>query len=285
MMAVCPFADPAVKRALFGALLVSISGAPLGVMLVLRRMSLMGDVIAHAILPGTAAGFIMAGMSFSAMSLGGLIAGLVVALAAGLATRFTSIREDANLASFYLLSVACGILLLALHGSAQDLEDVLFGDARTIDNNMLIVMAAVTSLTLFISAIIYRPLVVESFDPVFMRSVRGQGGVYHVLFMMMVVLNMVEGYRALGTLMASGLLLMPAVVAQFWAKKLSGLMLLATIIACISLALGLWVAYALNVPSGPSIVLIVGAAYIFSILFGRHGSVRARYFPFRHLER
>src|SRR5580658_10372174 len=121
-MMICPFADPAMKRALIAAILVSVSGAPLGVMLVLRRMSLMGDVIAHAILPGTAAGFLVAGMSFTAMSFGGLMAGL--------ATRFTSIREDANLASFYLISVALGIGLLATHGSAQDLEDVLFGDAR-----------------------------------------------------------------------------------------------------------------------------------------------------------
>src|ERR1700733_7031869 len=105
-MMLCPFTDPSMKRALVGAILVSVSGAPLGVMLVLRRMSLMGDVIAHAILPGTAAGFIMAGMSFTAMGLGGLLAGFAVALAAGLATRFTAIREDANLAAFYLLSVA-----------------------------------------------------------------------------------------------------------------------------------------------------------------------------------
>src|ERR1700761_8597405 len=117
-----PFIEPEMKRALVGSLLVSISGAPLGVILVLRRMSLMGDVIAHAILPGTAAGFIVAGLSMSAMSLGGLIAGLIVALVAGLATRFTAMREDASLASFYLLSVAVGILMLSLHGSAQDLE-------------------------------------------------------------------------------------------------------------------------------------------------------------------
>lgn len=272
------------KRALFGALLVSISGAPLGVILVLRRMSLMGDVIAHAILPGTAAGFIMAGMSFAAMSIGGLIAGVAVALAAGLATRFTSIREDANLASFYLLSVACGILLLALHGSAQDLEDILFGNAQAIDNNILIMMVAVSSFTLIMLAIIYRPLVVESFDPIFMRSVRGQGGIYHILFMMMVVLNMVEGYRALGTLMASGLLLMPAVVSQFWVKRISSMLFLATMIASISSVIGLWISYTFNVPSGPSIVLLIGATYLCSILLGRHGSIRARYFPFRHLE-
>ncbi len=284
MIANCPFADPAMKHALAGAILVSLSGVPLGVMLVLRRMSLMGDVIAHAILPGTAAAFILVGMSVPAMSLGGLIAGLLVALAAGLASRFTAMREDASLASFYLISVAVGVLLLTLHGSPQDLEDILFGDAQSIDNNMLTLMAIVTSLTLFTLAVIYRPLVVESFDPVFMRSVRGQGGVYHVLFMMMVVLNMVEGYRALGTLMASGLMLIPAVAAQFWTRRLFGMMALGIAMACISSVLGIWLAYIFKIPSGPSIVLMVGVVYILSIVLGRHGSIRARYFPFRHLE-
>jgi zinc/manganese transport system permease protein len=279
-----PFTDPAMKHALMGALLVSISGAPLGVLLVLRRMSLMGDVIAHAILPGTAAGFIMAGMSFAAMSLGGLIAGLAVALLAGLATRFTSMREDASLVCAYLIAVAIGILLLAMHGSAQDLEDILFGDATSIDNQMLMMMATVTSLTLVILAVIYRPLVVESFDPVFMRSVRGQGGIYHIIFMMLVVLNMVEGYRALGTLMASGLLIIPAVVVQFWMRSLTGQILLAVLIACMSSVLGLWIAFVMKVPSGPPIVLAIGVIYLVSFLFGRYGSIRARYFPFRHLE-
>src|ERR1700761_8443521 len=114
-----PFIEPEMKRALVGSLLVSISGAPLGVILVLRRMSLMGDVIAHAILPGTAAGFILAGLSMPVMGLGGLIAGLAVALVAGLISRFTAIREDTNLAAIYLLAIALGVLMLALHGSAQ----------------------------------------------------------------------------------------------------------------------------------------------------------------------
>jgi zinc/manganese transport system permease protein len=276
--------DPALKRALVSAILVSCSGAPLGVMLVLRRMSLMGDVIAHAILPGTAAGFILAGLSMPAMSLGGLIAGLIVALVAGLATRFTAIKEDASLATFYLLAVAVGILMLSLHGSAQDLEDILFGDAQAVDNQLLVYMAAVTSITLLTLAVIYRPLVVESFDPNFMKAVSGKGGVYHVLFMLLVVLNMVEGYRTLGTLMASGLLLIPAVAAQFWSRRLSGLMLVAVVIAILSSVAGIILADIFKVPSGPAIVLIIGVIYIGSALLGRHGSVRARYFPFRHLE-
>lgn len=280
----CPFAsDPALKRALVGALLVSLSSAPLGVLLVLRRMSLMGDVIAHAILPGTAAGFILAGMSMPAMSLGGLIAGLAVALASGLASRLTAIREDASLATFYLLAVALGILMLALHGSAQDLEDILFGNAAAINQDMIWLMAGVTSLTLAILAVIYRPLVVESFDPVFMRAVRGPGGFSHGLFMMLVVLNMVEGYRTLGTLMASGLLLVPGVIVQFWTRRLSLMIALAIVVAISASVVGLWLAFIFKVPSGPAIVLVCGLFYLVSLLLGRHGSIRARYFPFRHL--
>ena len=278
------FADPSLKRALVSALLVSLSGAPLGVILVLRRMSLMGDVIAHAILPGTAAGFILAGLSMPIMGIGGLIAGLIVALIAGLATRFTAMREDASLATFYLLAVAIGIMMLSLHGSAEDLEDILFGDAASVDSSALLVMGFVTSLSLILLAVIYRPLVVESFDPHFMKAVRGKGGFYHVLFMLMIVLNMVEGYRTLGTLMASGLLLIPAVAAQFWTRRLSLLMGFAVLIAALSSLFGIILASVMKIPSGPSIVLIIGVFYILSVFFGRHGSVRARYFPFRHLE-
>ena len=278
------FIEPTTKRALVGAVLVSLGGAPLGVMLVLRRMSLMGDVIAHAILPGTAAGFIMAGASISAMSLGGLIAGLLVALLAGLATRLTIIREDANLATFYLIAVALGILMLSLHGTAQDLEDILFGDAESITALALVVMATVTAITLIVMSLIYRPLVVESFDPLFLKSMWGNGAFYHVLFMMLVVLNMIEGYRALGTLMTSGLLLIPAVAAQLWTRRLGVMIALSVIFAVVSATTGIVIAKYLTIPSGPAIILVTGIFYAVSVLCGRYGSLWARYVPTRHLK-
>ena len=233
---------------------------------------------------GTAAGFILAGLSMPAMGLGGLIAGLLVALVAGIATRFTALREDASLATFYLLAVAVGIMMLALHGSAQDLEDILFGNAETIDQKMLAVMAVVTSLTLCVLAVIYRPLVVESFDPAFMKAVRGRGGFYHVLFMLLVVLNMVEGYRTLGTLMASGLLLIPAVASQFWTQRLAPMIVCAVLIAALSSILGIELAALYQVPSGPAIVLVIGVVFIISVVFGRPGRLSSRFFTVRHLE-
>jgi len=276
--------DPAMQRALMAAAIVSLGSAPLGVFLVLRRMSLMGDVMAHAILPGVAGAFILYGMSIPAMSVGGLAAGLTVALLAGFVSRITAIREDASLAAFYLMAVAAGVLLIALHGNAQDLEDILFGDAKSLDNSLLCVMAGVSGLTLVTLAFIYRPLVVESFDPVFLRSVGGKGGLVQGVFLMLAVLNMVESYRAMGTLMSAGLMLIPAIAAQFWTQNLRHMLLIAVMIGMSGAVSGLALAFTYNLPSGPAIILIVGGFYIVSLLLGRFGSVRARYFPFRHLK-
>jgi zinc/manganese transport system permease protein len=276
--------DPTARRALAGAALAAAGSAPLGVFLVLRRMSLMGDVMAHAILPGVAAVFVVSGMSLTAMSLGGLAAGLLVALLAGFVTRFTALREDASLAAFYLIAVAAGVMLIALHGNAQDLEDILFGDAMTLDNTMVFVIGAVSAVTLTTLALIYRPLVVESFDPVFLRSVHGWGGSVHAVFLVLTVLNMVESYRAMGTLMSAGLMLVPAIAAQFWTQKLMPMLLIAFGIGLAGAVAGLAMAFSYKVPSGPSIILCVGGVYILSLIFGRFGSLRARYFPFRHLK-
>jgi len=277
--------DPALKRALVGGLLASLSSAPLGVFLVLRRMSLMGDVMAHAILPGIAAGFIFAGLSVPAMSIGGLGAGLCVALLAGIVTRISAIKEDASLAAFYLMAVALGVVMISLHGSPQELEDILFGDAATLNQIALILMGIVTSVTLLVLALIYRPLVIECFDPVFLRSVGGRGSFYHILFLILVVLNMVETYQTLGTLMAAGLMLIPAIAAQFWTRRLLPMMGIAVCLAIAGTMCGLLGAFRFHVPPGPAIVLVIGAFYLLSVSFGRYGSILARYYPFRHLQR
>lgn len=105
-----PFLDFAfMRRALVGCLALSLSAPPLGVFLVQRRLSLIGDALGHAILPGVAAGAALFGLSLAAMSAGGLVAGLAVVLGAGLAARGTALREDASLAGFYLVALALGV--------------------------------------------------------------------------------------------------------------------------------------------------------------------------------
>eukprot|EP01030_Chromulinospumella_sphaerica_P027427 gene27427-27687_t len=117
------------RRALVATLALSLSAAPLGVFLTLRRMSLLGDALSHAVLPGVAIGFMVSGLSLTAMALGGVIAGLLVAGVAGAVSRFTTLKEDASLAAIYLVALALGVTLIAGHGTQLDLLHILFGSA------------------------------------------------------------------------------------------------------------------------------------------------------------
>src|SRR5574342_261274 len=105
------------RRALVGCIALGLGSAPVGVFLMLRRMSLVGDAMAHAILPGAAVGFLLSGLNLFAMTAGGLIAGFVVALLTGLVARMTELKEDAALATFYLLSLALGVTIVSLKGT------------------------------------------------------------------------------------------------------------------------------------------------------------------------
>ncbi|WP_455924595.1 metal ABC transporter permease [Pseudomonas putida] len=270
------------RRALVACLALGIGSGPVGVLLMLRRMSLVGDAMSHAVLPGAALGFLVAGLSLPAMGLGGLIAGLTVALLAGLVSRLTTLKEDASFASFYLASLAAGVMIVSLHGSNIDLLHVLFGTILAIDDQAIYLVAAIASFTLVLLALIFRPLVLECFDPGFLRAVGGRGSLYHVLFLLLVVLNLVSGFQALGTLMAVGMMMLPATAARFWATSLSALMLISTLLATLSGLIGLIVSYHLGVASGPAIVLTASAFYGVSLLFGRSGMLR-RFFPQPHL--
>ena len=268
------------RRALVGCLALSLGCGPIGILLLLRRMSLMGDALSHAVLPGAAAGFVVAGLSLGAMSIGGLVAGLTVALLAGLVTRLTPLREDASFAAFYLTSLALGVLLVSLHGSNVDLLHVLFGSVLAVDDAALILVGGITSVTLLGLAVIYRPLVVECFDPGLPARRQGAGGGrYHLLFLVLVVLNLVASFQALGTLMAVGLMMVPAAAARFWGGEVWTLATLSAGIAFVSGLLGLLASFHLGLPSGPAIVLTASAIYLLSVLFGPHGGVLRRLPP------
>lgn len=272
------------RRALAGCLALSVSAPPVGVFLMLRRMSLMSDAMSHAILPGAAAGFLVAGLSLPAMTLGGLVAGLAVALLAGAVTRATSLREDASLAAFYLISLAGGVLLVSLRGSQVDLMHFLFGSVLALDDPALLLLGGICTVTLATLALIYRPLVMECVDPLFLRSVSRAGGPVHFAFLGLVVVNLVGGFQALGTLLAVGLMLLPAVAARFWARELGATMAAAIVIAVLASVSGLSLSYRFDLPSGPAIVLAAGALYVASMLAGPQGGLLRRLVRPRHLE-
>ena len=262
-----PFTEFAfMRRALAATLALALSAAPLGVFLTLRRMSLLGDALSHAILPGVALGFMFFGVSLTAMALGGVLAGLLVVGLAGLVSRLTPLREDASLAALYLTALALGVTLIAHHGTRLDVLHILFGSALGVDEAGLYLVAGVSSLSLLALAGGYRGLVLESFDPQFLRALQRGSWCWQQGFLMLVVLNLVAGFQTLGTLMAVGLMMVPAVSARLWHDTLPAQLLNASAQAMVAGVAGLLLSYHLDTPSGPTIIGCAGALYAASLL-------------------
>ncbi|MFL6798638.1 MAG: metal ABC transporter permease [Xanthobacteraceae bacterium] len=282
---IAPFSEfEFMRRALAGVLALALGAGPLGVFLMLRRMSLVGDAMAHAILPGAAIGFLLSGLNLFAMTAGGLIAGFVVALLTGIIARLTQLKEDAALATFYLLSLAVGVTIVSLKGTNIDLLHVLFGSVLGLDDQTLVLIAGNATLTLILLAIIYRPLVIECVDPGFMRSVSRAGGPAHLAFLALVVINLVSGFHALGTLLAVGIMMLPAATARFWARDVSLMVAVSTASGILSGFAGLLLSFHTGVPSGPAVILVAGGIYVLSLLFGHVGGLVRQAVPRRHLE-
>ena len=278
-----PFSIGFMRRALAGCIALSLAGPPLGVLLVLRRMSLTSEVLQHGVLPGVALGAVFGGWLVGGaadgaplwiMGAGGFIAGLAVVLLAGVLARATAGREDSQLAGLYLLALAAGVAIISATRGI-DLMHLLFGSVLAVDRPGLLLMAGAASTAVLGLAVIWRPLVVESFDPDFLRAVGGRGGVWHLAFMALVVLCVVAGFTALGTLMSVGLMMVPAVAARHWSDRLAGQVRAAMAVAVLASYGGLLLSFHTDMPAGPAIVLAAGAQWLAGLLFGPHASLRA----------
>jgi zinc/manganese transport system permease protein len=282
---IAPFSEfEFMRRALAGTIALALGAGPIGVFLMLRRMSLVGDAMAHAVLPGAAVGFLLSGLNLFAMAAGGLVAGFIVALAAGLIARSTELKEDASLAAFFIISLALGVTIVSIKGTSIDLLHFLFGTVLALDNQTLLLIAINATVTLIGLAVIYRPLVLECVDPGFLRSVSGTGGLAHIAFLALLVINLVSGFHALGTLLAVGIMILPAVTARFWTRDITAMIVIAALAGTAAGYAGLLLSYHSGLPSGPAIILLAGAIYAVSLLLGRVGGLIWNLFPGRHLE-
>ncbi len=280
-----PFADfEFMRRALVGMFALAFGAPPIGVFLMLRRMSLIGDAMAHAILPGAAIGFLLTGLNLPAMAGAGLVAGFLIAIGASLISRTTQLKEDASLAALFVISLALGVTIVSLKGSNIDLMHFLFGSVLAIDNSALVLIVAIASVSLVVLALIWRPLVLESVDPGFLRTVSHAGAAAHVAFLALVVLNLVGGFQVLGTLLAVGIMMLPAITARFWARDVTGMIVAAVASALVASYAGLILSFQAELPSGPAIILVAGLIYLLSVAFGPVDGLIWLVLPRRHLE-
>ncbi|MBL6664553.1 MAG: metal ABC transporter permease [Rickettsiales bacterium] len=255
------------RRALVACIVLSFSAAPLGIFLVLRRMSLIGDAISHAILPGAAIAFLFFGLSLWSITIGGLIASLVVATSSGILTRITNLKEDASFTGIYLISLAFGVLLISVKGDNIDLMNVLFGNILAIDRDALFLITTISSISLLTFATIYRHLIIECVDSLFMKSVGGKNIAIHQIFLILIVINLVCAFQALGTLMAIGIMILPAIATNFWSKNIDIRIMLSVMFAIFSAYIGLLLSYYYDIPTGPTIVLVAGTINVFSVIY------------------
>jgi zinc/manganese transport system permease protein len=276
--------EHALRLALVAIWAVALSCAPIGVFLMLRRMSLMGDIMSHAILPGVAIGYVVAGaLSLTAMTVGGFFAGLVVALLAGAVARATPLHEDASLAGFYVISIALGVLILSATGGDDEIIHVLFGELAELQAPSVMLLASISSVTLLVLALIWRPLVLECADPGFLRAVSRAGGPVHYIFLVLVMANLIAAFHALGTLLAVGIMMLPAIGARLWTRSLGATIALAMGIALLSGTIGVLYSHVQEQQAAPAIVLAAGLFYVVSLLFGSQGGLLRRLVRPRHL--
>jgi len=260
------------RTALVAVLALALANGPCGVLLLMRRMSLVGDVFSHAVMPGAALGFVIAGYSALALSAGGMLTGIAVAAFSEVTGRNRLIRDDVALAAFYLLSLAIGVLLVSGQGSNADLMHVLFGTVLAVDIPTLVLISLLATISILVLAALYRPLALESFDPEFLQAVGGGARVYRMIFLAIIVLDLVAGFQAFGTLLAVGPMLLPAAAARHWARRVGPSMTLAVVLGIVAGYLGLLMSFFASLPSGPAIVLAAGALYLFSALAARYRS-------------
>ncbi len=261
------------KSAAAGAVALAFGGAPLGVLMVARRLSLLGDAMSHGILPGVAIAYLLAGANPLALLAGALTAGMTVAGLSSLLTRTGKLPDDAAFAIFYLSALAIGMLLLGRAHDPEAIQSMLFGSTAALDRAGLITAGLAASATLISLALFLRGLLGEGADPVFMRTTGARFGAAHLLLMLLLALNLVAGFRAFGALMTVALMTVPAAAARFWAKGYGGQACAAIAMSALSGLLGLGLSSLWGVQPGAVMTLCAAGLFALSAVFGVNGGL------------
>ena len=273
---------PFLKRALAASVMIAVSSGLVGVFLLLNRMSLVGDALSHGVLPGIAIAFLFFGFNIYAMSFGGVIAGVLIAIIASLISHYTNLKEDASFAALYLFSLAIGVVLIMEIGSQADLLHILFGSVLAVDESSLYLVWGVLVTTLLFLSLIYRPLLLYIIDPLYLALKTKAGLFFYGVFLFLVVLNLVASFQVLGTLMTVGMMMIPAICARLWSNRMEGVLLIAITLGVLGAYLGLVASVHYDIASGPMIILVLASFYIISLFFGFEGGIFRRKSGKRH---
>lgn len=268
------FADANIRYVTLGSVLLASSSAVVGCFTLLRKRALVGDAVAHAVLPGVCLAFILSGTKNPfILLLGAFVTGWLSLVAIDFITARSRIKEDTAIGLVLSVFFGVGILLLTAiqhsgNAAQSGLDKFLFGKAASLVGEDLIAFAIVAVLLLVTTIIFYKELTLLCFDQAYAKTIGFPVRLLELLLTTLTVFAVVVGIQAVGVVLMAAMLITPAAAARFWTDKLSLMLVLAALIGAFSGVAGAFVSYtAPAMPTGPWIVLIVSMIAIVSFAF------------------
>ncbi len=253
------------RNALLGTCILTFSSVGLGFFLHYRRLILATDALSHGLLPGVAVGFWFFGLSMTAMTVFGFIAGLLVVALSVISSKWSQLKEDSTLSGFYILSLAFGVFLVSLKGSPVDLYHFLFGQILSITNEQLLILSIVEFAVLVILFFIYKPLLKMTIDEDYARFLKIKTHSIKFLFMTLVIAHLVVSFQIFGTLLSVGFLILPVLIGQLLFQQIHSLILGSLVISWICSISGLLLSDRFDLPTSPTLILAFGVFFFIGL--------------------
>ncbi|HEO8679941.1 TPA: metal ABC transporter permease [Streptococcus agalactiae] len=251
------------QNAFITAIVIGIVAGAVGCFIILRSMSLMGDAISHAVLPGVAISFIL-GINFF---IGAIVFGLLSSIIITYIKENSVIKGDTAIGITFSSFLALGIILIGLANSTTDLFHILFGNILAVQDSDKYMTIIVGLIVLTLITIFFKELLLTSFDPVLAKSMGMRVSFYHYLLMILLTLVAVTAMQSVGTILIVALLITPAATAYLYVKSLRTMLFLSSALGAVASVLGLYIGYTFNIAAGSSIVLTSTFMFLLAFLF------------------
>lgn len=263
------------QNALITAIIIGLVSGVVGCFIILRGMSLMGDAISHAVLPGVALSFIL-GINFF---IGAIVFGLLSSVLITFIKGNSIIKSDTAIGITFSSFLALGVILIGVANSSTDLFHILFGNILAVQDTDVWITIGVSAVVLLLVFLFFKELLITSFDPVMAKAIGMKVNFYHYLLMILLTLVAVTAMQSVGTILIVSMLITPAATAYLYTNSLKTMVLLSSIIGAIVSVLGLFIGYSFNIAAGSSIVLTSAMLFLISFFVSpKQHALRKRVF-------
>lgn len=250
------------QTALITSILVGVMSGIIGSFIILRGMSLMGDAISHAVLPGVAVAY-MLGLN---LLFGASVFGILAAMLIGYVASHSKLKNDTAIGIVFSAFYALGFILISLAESASNLHHILFGNVLAVSDADLITTTCVLIVVILFIVLFYKELLITSFDTTFAQTYGLKTQAIHYALMLILTLVTVSSLQTVGIILVVAMLITPAATAFLWTDKLHVMLVYSGVFGAVAALVGLFISYTFNLASGPAIVLVAAILFGFSFL-------------------